>query len=155
MTPFISFTTILCNFESVSPPEFFNQFYSSWQSDKTRPQPVIVDVQYNFKMRYKNHLRHIMFISRARAIQLSRGSNGIVNLMLKSSPRNEKWCGEGGIPDGPPFLFSEASHKISLLWCRLHNSRCVLKTQLLSKGSQCVITVLSWVVHGNLNGPWT
>jgi hypothetical protein len=95
---------IVGNFESVSPPEFFNQFYSSWQSDKTRPQPVIVDVQYNFKMRYKNHLRHIMFISRARAIQLSRGSNGIVNLMLKSSPRNEKWCGEGGIPDGPPFV---------------------------------------------------
>jgi hypothetical protein len=92
------------NFESVSLPEFFNYFYSAWTSEKSRPQPVIIDVQYDWDGHYDGHIRTLANLNKVRAIKVERGTNGFIEVHLKSSPRHSQWCGQKGLPDAPGFV---------------------------------------------------
>ena len=65
------------NFESISLPEFFNKFYSSWTREQSRPQPIVVDVQYDWDRHFSHSLRPLSYMNSVRAIKIERGIEGM------------------------------------------------------------------------------
>ena len=54
---------IASNNAVVTLAELFRGFYNAWTSDRTRPQPIIVETQYDFKEYYSGHLREVSYYS--------------------------------------------------------------------------------------------
>ena len=90
--------------------DFFKTFYSSWTSDRTRPQPIILDTQYDWDDYYRAHLQKLSYFSKSHNNELyvpgfrfEWSTEGIIEMKCKGSPSALKWCGRDGIPDGPGF----------------------------------------------------
>ena len=83
----------------------------AWQTEKTRPQPVIVETQYEWEERYKpfeSRIRGFTNTSKdpgyIRAFRFGWTPDGVVELTIKGSPSAPKWYGSNGVPDGPGFV---------------------------------------------------
>ena len=99
------------NFESVSLPEFFKAYYAVWTNPATRPQPIIVDVQYDWDRHYQDTIRTVSYLADCRAIKLERNPEGLIEMHLKESPQHSQWCGRGGMPGAPGWIvLSRVTH---------------------------------------------
>ena len=95
---------------SVTLGEFFSAFNVSWKSDHTRPQPIVLDVMYDWDMYYDNHINRVSCFNKTRdsqsycrAFLFTKNSAGIVQMQVKGSPSDNLWYGEGGIHYNPGF----------------------------------------------------
>ena len=87
------------NFASVTPCELFNAFPSAWHNEVTRPQPIIVETQYAWKLRYQPNINNVSGgISNpayVRGFRFARSNLSMaVEMMVKGSPSAPKWYGQ-------------------------------------------------------------
>ena len=94
---------IVGDHESVALPEFFQAYRAGWRNDKTRPQPIIVDVQYDWDGYFLGNIRPVSYMNGVRAIKLERGPAGFIEVHMKATPQSKDWCGQGGLPNAPGF----------------------------------------------------
>jgi hypothetical protein len=99
------------NFCSITPAELFLNYHHAWHSERTRPQPIIMEAQYSWQERfapYQNSVKgftHTMKDpSYVRAFRFSWSEDGIVVMHVKGSPTSTIWYGINSVPDGPGFV---------------------------------------------------
>jgi hypothetical protein len=80
------------NKDSVTLAEFFKGFYNSWAKDTTRPEPLILDTQYNWEQHYREHIQEVSYYSRShtnesyvRAFRFHRARDSRIEMMCKGS----------------------------------------------------------------------
>ena len=98
---------------SITPGELFENYRVAWHTDRTRPQPVIMEAQFAWTARYK-YLRNRIsgFTTKGakdptyvRACMFKKNEEtGIVEMKIKGSPRDPLWYGQRSVPDGPGFV---------------------------------------------------
>jgi hypothetical protein len=103
------------NNNAVTLAEFFRGFYNAWDSDRTRPQPIILDTQYDFEEMYRPHMQQISYYSRShtnesyvRAFRFHRTTDTRIEMLCKGSPSAKEWCGVKGVENGPGFMILQA-----------------------------------------------
>lgn len=95
---------------SITLAEFFMAFDVSWKNEHTRPQPIILDVVYDWEQYYDDHLHRIKNFTKTRncqsycrAFKVERHTNGVVQMHVKGSPSDPNWYGEHGQLGNPGF----------------------------------------------------
>ena len=85
-------------------------FNYAWHTDRSRPQPIIVECQYAWGERYKPYAKTIGGFTKTmqnkESIRAYRFSNvdGIVGMQIKVSPCSPRWYGDGSIPGGVGYV---------------------------------------------------
>ena len=99
------------NYVSITPAELFRNYEYAWHDDHCRPQPIIVETQFEWVERYKNYGRVISHFTKGhkqdsvRAFRFFRHENdGVVNMQIKASVQGTVWYGQEGVPEGPGFV---------------------------------------------------
>ena len=105
------------NYPSVTPAELFNAYSYAWASERTRPQPIIMECQFAWHERFSQPTSGHQPISgftitqnnpynvrafRFKAVQQS--STRKCELQIKGSPLEEKWRGENSVLGGEGFF---------------------------------------------------
>ena len=55
------------NFNSVTLAEYLNTFVFAWEEDDTRPQPVLLDVLYDWDSYFKKHINKVQGFTNTRS----------------------------------------------------------------------------------------
>ena len=99
------------NYVSITPAELFLNYNYAWLSERTRPQPVILEAQYGWHERYapyQNNVKGFTNTSKdplyVRAFRFTWNADGVVVMHIKGSPSSPVWYGIDSIPDGPGFV---------------------------------------------------
>jgi hypothetical protein len=99
------------NANSVTLAEFLKAFYYAWSSDRTRPQPIILDTQYDWEEHYREHIQEASHFNRSRyndkycrAFRFQRSTDNRIEMMVKGSPANKDWCGLKGVANAPGLI---------------------------------------------------
>jgi hypothetical protein len=99
------------NYCSITPAELFNNYRFAWLTERTRPQPIIVETQYDWKRRFaplKNDLKGFTNTKNdkdyARCIRFTWTIDGVVEATFKGSPLHKEWFGDKSIPGGPGLV---------------------------------------------------
>ena len=101
------------NYVSITPAELFHNYKYAWHDATTRPQPVIMECQYDWQSRYLPYLRGVQgFTSTTndeayvRAFRFTRNEDGQCEMHFKGSPSCPEWFGANSVPNtrGYPIL---------------------------------------------------
>ena len=98
------------NYCSITPAELFINYKHAWHSERTRPQPVIMETQYDWCERYQPLSNSVTGFTKTtqdpdyvRAFRFS-WADGIVVMHIKGSPVSSIWHGVNSVPNGPGFV---------------------------------------------------
>lgn len=101
------------NFDSITPAELFHNYTFTWRSEHTRPQPVIVELQYNWKARYAGHINKVSGFTatgqnrayvRAFRFTCVPGQGRMCQMEIKGCPSDPNWYGVNSVPNTPGFI---------------------------------------------------
>jgi hypothetical protein len=99
------------NQNSVTLAEFFHAFRVAWKTDRTRPQPVILDVVYDWENYYEGYSESISCFQRSktqetycRGFKFEKNTSGVVEMRVKGSPNDPKWYGQDANSLAPGFV---------------------------------------------------
>jgi hypothetical protein len=99
------------NFCSITPAELFNNYNHAWHSERTRPQPIIVETQYAWSQRFAPLAVPVSGFTKTekspdyiRAFKFEKTESGLVAMQIKGSPTSDTWYGVGSIPNGEGFI---------------------------------------------------
>ena len=81
--------------------EFLNTFVFAWDNVEARPQPVVLDVIFDWTKYYNAHINKVRGFTNTkndelyvRAIRFKHGSSGMVEMHMKGSPMAPVWTGQ-------------------------------------------------------------
>jgi len=82
------------NFVSITPAELFQNYAYAWHTERTRPQPIIVDTQYAWDERYAPYLNRVSGFKNdgvrdplyVRAFRFAKDADNICTMQIKGSP---------------------------------------------------------------------
>lgn len=103
---------VVGNQVSITPGEFFENFRFAWHKDSTRPQPIVIDVQYAWSRRYEPVRNFISGFKNSgaskpeyvRAFRFKANEETKeVEMMIKGSPKDPIWYGQRSVPNGVGF----------------------------------------------------
>jgi hypothetical protein len=107
------------DFNSVTLPEYTRTFVFAWDKPDARPQPVILDCEYDWNSYYKPHIEKISNVNNnptdhtyVRAARIAMGPSGMVEIHFKGSPSSPRWTGE----ESPSAAYPEGKG-----WVVLHS----------------------------------
>ena len=99
------------NYNSVTPAELFHNYQYAWHTERTRPQPIIVETQYAWSERYKPFVNNVSGFTKTinnpdyiRSFRFSWNDAMTVVMHIKGSPMDITWYGIDSIPNGPGFV---------------------------------------------------
>jgi hypothetical protein len=88
------------DYNSVTLPEYTRTFVFAWEKPDARPQPVILDCEYDWSRYYKSHIQKVSNIHNnvkdhtyVRAAKIAMGTSGLVEIHFKGSPSSPIWTG--------------------------------------------------------------
>ena len=91
------------NFTSPTLAHFLARYPQSWRFEARRPDPCILDVQYDFVEFYAKYTNKIAGFTKTesdpgmvRGFQIMRGANGIINVKYKPKAESGDWLGANG-----------------------------------------------------------
>ncbi len=97
----------------MTPADLFNNYQYAWASERTRPQPVIIETQYAWDQRFSPHARPVRGFTRTeadsdyvRAFRFTLGRDRSVQMHMKGSARDPilVWSGLYSMVQGLLFL---------------------------------------------------
>jgi hypothetical protein len=99
------------NYVSVTPAELFNNYRHAWHDDLKRPQPIIMECQFNWTERYDKVLNRIKGFTNSardplyvRAFRFVKNDQtGAPEMTIKGSPSAPNWHGENSVVGAPGF----------------------------------------------------
>lgn len=101
---------ICANFTSPTLAHFLARYPQSWRFEARRPDPCILDVQYDFVKFYVNYINKIAGFTKTesdprmvRGFQIKRGARGIINIKYKPKAETGNWLGANGRADSEGF----------------------------------------------------
>jgi hypothetical protein len=120
------------NFVSITPAEFFIHYKDAWRNEKTRPTPIVAEVQFNWDEYYAPFINPISnFANRGtknpdyvRAFRFFKNFENECEMVIKGSPSAAVWHGANsvagapgfkmlnGVPDGCPLFNRPSEFKI-------------------------------------------
>jgi hypothetical protein len=99
------------NFNSGSLMHYVQQFQHAWASDRTRPDAVLLDTQYNWDKSYAPFLDPLGGFTNTQldpnsvsAFRACRGESGVVEIRWKTHAHHKEWLGVSGLATGPGFV---------------------------------------------------
>jgi hypothetical protein len=94
---------ILGNFTSPTFVHFLARFPQAWRTEKSRPTPSLLDVQYDWGAYYKSYLNPIAGHTNTagdpvgiRGFRVARGGGGVVSAQWKTKAESGEWRGADG-----------------------------------------------------------
>jgi hypothetical protein len=94
---------VLGNFTSLTPVHLLARYPQAWRQEHTRPEPCILDVQYDWDNYYKpfmdplgGHTKTPCDPVACRGFKIQRGKGGIIELKWKTKAESGKWRGADG-----------------------------------------------------------
>jgi hypothetical protein len=114
------------NFCSITPAELFTNFSHAWHTERTRPQPIIMETQYTWTARYLPYQNRVSGFTNTgirdplyvRAFRFGLNAEGICEMHIKGSPVAPVWCGVQSVPDAPGFTVLVCPRPIPSLGAR-------------------------------------
>ena len=108
---------IVGNYVSITPAEFFQNYQYAWRTEKTRPTPVILEVQLDFDAYYARYENTIGGFTNSsvknpyyvRAFRFFKNDDNVVEMVIKGSPSNPVWYGVNSVPGTAGFHMLKCS----------------------------------------------
>ena len=101
------------NFVSITPAELFNNYDSAWKSERTRPTPIINELQYAWTARYRDLSDRVGGFTNVgtrdpkyvRAFKFTLNAAHLCEMQIKGSPSSPVWHGVDSAGSSRVHLF--------------------------------------------------
>ena len=102
---------VLGNFTCCSFPHLISRYPQAWRSEHSRPEPAVLDVQYNWDAFFRPSLNAVGGYTNTtqdpllvRGFKFSRDPNGVVTMKWKMKAESGEWRGVDGQEGSPGFV---------------------------------------------------